>query len=128
MKRINQYTLFLAIVVLLSIMFFSSHATSLIPMLILLIISTLIALFSLFLIHHPTLQIRLSIYNTIILIALQIWLFIYFNSLKISDIFPIISAILSATSATLIRKEVLTSQVEELLGKYGKKRKRTKKN
>ncbi len=120
MKRINQLTLIFTATILLLIMFFSSGATSIVPMFILLIISFLISLLSLFLIHHRILQMRLCVYNAILLIALQLWLIISIAPLKLSDIFPIIAAILTIVAITMIRRDEATSRLVKTLKKHKK--------
>lgn len=120
MKQINQLTLILAASLLLFIMFFASGAVGVAPMLILLIISFLISLVSLFLIHHRTLQMRLCIYNSIILIALQVWILVSLSPLKLCDVFPVIAAILTVVAITMIRRDEATSRLVKTLKKYKK--------
>lgn len=123
MKQINQLTLILVAALLLLVMFFASGAVHIAPMLVLLIICFAISIFCLFLIHHRTLQMRLCIYNTILLIALQIWIFVSLSSFILCDVFPIIAAILTVVAITMIRRDEATSKLVKTLKKYKKNRK-----
>ena len=120
MKQINQLTLILAAALLLFIMFFASGMVGITPMLVLLIICFAISLLSLFLIHHRTLQLRLSIYNSILLIALQIWIFVSLRSFVLYDVFPAVATILTIVAITMIRRDEATSKLVKTLKKYKK--------
>lgn len=120
MKQINQLTLILAAALLLFILFFASGVVGITPMLVLLIICFAISLLSLFLIHHRTLQLRLSIYNSILLIALQIWIFVSLRSFVLCDVFPAVAAILTIVAITMIRRDEATSKLVKTLKMYKK--------
>ncbi len=130
MKNINQLTLILTAAVLLFIMFFSKVYTGYTPFLVMLIISFGISVLNLFLIHHRTLQIRLCIYNTIILIALQGWIAYVLLSIRdrihsfpLSSVFPLIAAVLTVVAISMIRRDKAVSQLVEVLRKQKKNRK-----
>jgi len=114
-------TLFLlATTILLGSLFFSTMAYTsteivkyieIMPCLIFTIISASIALMSIFLYKIRILQIRLSILNSIILLAYQAWLLYYFFSrpegtvFSITAVFPVIAAILSFTAMRYIARD-----------------------
>jgi len=71
------------------------------PFLIFTIITFAIAFITIFLFKHRMVQIRLSIFNSLILVAYQTWILYYFFSkqdgtaFSITAVFPIVAAILS---------------------------------
>jgi len=115
-----QTLLLVAATILLGSLFFSTMAytsaervkyTEFLPFLIFTIITTSIALISIFLYRHRIIQIRLSIFNTIILVAYQAWLLYYFFSrpegtvFSITAVFPIVAAILSFIAMKYITRD-----------------------
>ena len=127
MKKINHLTLILSSAVLMAIMIFGEIYRSYPPFLVLTVISLLISLSCLFLIHHRTLQMRLCVYNAIILLAYQIWIVVLFISLKkggltldrfpVSVVFPIICVILNFLAASMIRKAMASEAVMKIIKK-----------
>lgn len=76
------------------------------------IITFALAFVSIFLYRHRMLQIRVSVFNVIILIAFQGWiLWLFFNnrpqesSFSIFSVFPIVSAILIFTAIRYIARD-----------------------
>lgn len=131
MKHGNQFGLILAVVILLCVMYFSSVITGYLPFLILLIVSSVIAFLTLFLIHHRMLQIRLSIFNAIILFAFQCWLAYAFftrpagTRYPLTAVFPIVCAILTFLAVHDIATDEATVRTAEAIKKI-KKNKRKK--
>ena len=130
MKSINYLTLLLISAVLLFIMFFGKIYTAYTPFLVLLVITFGINLINLFLINHKNLQLRLCIYNAIVLIAFQVWIIIVFHQLKVSlvkfpvsMVFPIIAAILTIIAITLLRKNIAAEGLMKVLKKNKKNKK-----
>lgn len=130
MKNINQLTLILTAAVLLFIMFFSKVYTGYTPFLVMLIITFGISILNLFLIHHRNLQLRLCIYNTIVLLALQGWIAYVLLSLRdkihsfpLSSVFPLVAAILTVVAISMIRRDKAISQLVDVLKKQKKNRK-----
>lgn len=128
MKKINYLTLILASAVLMAIMFFGELYRAYPPFLVLTIISFLISLVNLFLIHHKTLQMRLCIYNAIVLLAYQVWIVYLLWSIKstsglslqkfpISVIFPIICVILNVIASGIIRRTIAAEDFMKMLRK-----------
>ncbi|MBR4801466.1 MAG: DUF4293 family protein [Bacteroidales bacterium] len=128
MKKINYLTLILASAVLMAIMFFGELYRAYPPFLVLTIISFLISLVNLFLIHHKTLQMRLCIYNAIVLLAYQVWIVYLLWSIKstsglslqkfpISVIFPIICVILNIIASGIIRRTIAAEDFMKMLRK-----------
>ena len=128
MKKINYLTLILASAVLMAIMFFGELYRAYPPFLVLTIISFLISLVNLFLIHHKTLQMRLCIYNAIVLLAYQVWIVYLLWSIKstsglslqkfpISVIFPIICVILNFIASGIIRRTIAAEDFMKMLRK-----------
>lgn len=110
MRKINHLTLLFIVAVLLFCMFFNHIYTGYIPFLVLLSVAFATTLFSLFLIHRPILCLRLTIYNSIILLAFQIWigyilLFALSGPVKLplTAIFPLICIILNILSINILR-------------------------
>lgn len=130
MKNINQLTLILIAAALLFIMFFSKVYTGYTPFLVMLIITFGLSVLNLFLIHHRNLQLRLCIYNTIILLALQGWIAYVLISIRsmirsfpLSSIFPLIAAILTVVAISMIRRDKAVSQLVDVLNRQKKNRK-----
>lgn len=130
MKNINQLTLILIAAALLFIMFFSKVYTGYTPFLVMLIITFGLSVLNLFLIHHRNLQLRLCIYNTIILLALQGWIAYVLISIRsmirsfpLSSIFPLIAAILTVVAISMIRRDKAVSQLVDVLKRQKKNRK-----
>lgn len=130
MKQINQLTLILAAAVLLSVMFFSKVYTGYTPFLVMLVITSGLSVVNLFLIHHRNLQLRLSIYNTIIMFALQGWIAYVLLSLRhsiskfpVTSVFPLIAAILTIAAIGMIARDKSASQLVSVLKKQKKNRK-----
>lgn len=130
MKNINQLTLILIAAALLFIMFFSKVYTGYTPFLVMLIITFGLSVLNLFLIHHRNLQLRLCIYNTIILLALQGWIAYVLISIRsmirsfpLSSIFPLIAAILTIVAISMIRRDKAVSQLVDVLKRQKKNRK-----
>ena len=130
MKSINYLTLLLISAVLLFIMFFGKIYTAYTPFLVLLVITFGINLINLFLINHKNLQLRLCIYNTIVLIAFQVWIIIVFHQLKVSlvkfpvsMVFPIIAAILTIIAIGLLRRNIAAEGLMKVLKKNRKNKK-----
>ncbi|MEN6619719.1 MAG: DUF4293 domain-containing protein [Rikenellaceae bacterium] len=115
-------TLFLlAATLMLGSLFFSTMAYTatervkyieILPCLIFTIITTAIALTSIFLYRQRVLQIRLSIINSIILVAYQAWILYYFffsrpesTAFSITAVFPIVAAILSFIAMRYIARD-----------------------
>ena len=128
MKKINYLTLILASAVLMAIMFFGELYRAYPPFLVLTIISFLISLVNLFLIHHKTLQMRLCIYNAIVLLAYQVWIVYLLWSIKstsglslqkfpISVTFPIICVILNIIASGIIRRTIAAEDFMKMLRK-----------
>lgn len=128
MKKINYLTLILASAVLMAIMFFGELYRAYPPFLVLTIISFLISLVNLFLIHHKTLQMRLCIYNAIVLLAYQVWIVYLLWNIKstsglslqkfpISVIFPIICVILNIIASGIIRRTIAAEDFMKMLRK-----------
>lgn len=125
-----QSAFLLAATSLLATLFFSAMAENLqesvkfieiVPLLIFDIITTVVAFTTIFLYRHRMLQIRLSIFNTIILLAFQGWI-IYLFAIRpentiftINSVFPIIAAILTWLAIRYIgRDEALIKSVNRL--------------
>ena len=130
--RLNYRTLLLISLVLLIIMFFGKVYTSYIPFLVLLVITTAISALNLFLVNHKSLQLRLAIYNTIVLIAFQLWIIYLFVQIKnstgmgfvrfpLSTVFPIICAILHILVIGMLRKSAAAEDVAATLKKFKKR-------
>ena len=130
--RLNYRTLLLISLVLLVIMFFGKVYTSYIPFLVLLVITTAISALNLFLVNHKSLQLRLAIYNTIVLIAFQVWIIYLFVHIKnstgmgfvrfpLSTVFPIICAILHILIIGMLRKSAVAEDVAATLKKFKKR-------
>lgn len=114
-------TLFLlAASILLGSHFFSTMAfttvekvkyVEILPCLIFTVITTAIAILSISLYKQRILQIRLSIFNCILLVAYQAWLLYYFFSrpegtvFSITAVFPIVAAVLSFTAMRYIARD-----------------------
>jgi len=135
MKKINYLTLILASAVLLAIMFFGEIYRAYTPFLVLTIITFAISAVSLFLIHHKTLQMRLCIYNAIVLIAYQIWIVYLFWQIKntnglslqkfpVSVIFPIICVILNLLAAGMLKRIIAAEDIKKFIADRKKKKKR----
>lgn len=127
MKLLNQYTFILSGVILLVCMFWGSCIISHSHLIVLTTISLLLLLFTLFLIHHPTLQMRICIYTMIVLIGLQIWIFFSATQIKIIDLFPILCAVLIFISVGYIRQEQTAANLIKVLDKYKQKKNQKKK-
>lgn len=125
-----QSAFLLAATSLLATLFFSPMAenlqesvkfTEVIPLLIFDIITTFVAFTTIFLYKNRMLQIRLSIFNTIMLLAFQGWI-IYLFAIRpentiftINSVFPIIAAILTWLAIRYIgRDEALVKSVNRL--------------
>ena len=131
MKRISPISIILIATIILTAMFFSNFYNGFTPFLILNIICFILSLLSIFLIHHRTLQMRFCIYNSIVLIALQIWALSYYfsnTSLHFSNnyssivvIFPIIAAILFFIAIGIIRRDIVGEKLINVLKKNKKK-------
>ena len=131
MKRISPISIILIATIILTAMFFSNFYNGFTPFLILNIICFILSLLSIFLIHHRTLQMRFCIYNSIVLIALQIWALSYYfsnTSLHFSNnyssivvIFPIIAAILFFIAIGIIRRDIVGEKLINNLKKNKKK-------
>jgi len=114
-------TLFLlAVTLLMTSQFFSVMVYSpsekvkylaLFPCIIFIVITTLISFFTIFLYHHRMLQIRITIFNTVLLIGYQAWLMYYFfkrpegTAFSWTAIFPAVSAILSILAIRYIARD-----------------------
>ena len=121
MKHGNQFGLILAVVILLCIMYFSSVITGYAPFLILLIAATAISFISIFLYRKRLIQIRLSIFNIIILIAYQAWIIYLFfdrpegSAFTTTAVFPAVAAILTWLAFRYIaRDEAMVRSVNRL--------------
>ena len=95
--------------------------TDIVPLLIFDIITTIVAFTTIFLYRHRMLQIRLSIFNAIILLAFQGWIIYLFvirpegTLFTINSVFPIIAAILTWLAIRYIgRDEALVKSVNRL--------------
>jgi len=115
-----QTLLLLAASALLFTMFFGVMASSaqesvkyyeIKPILLMNIVTFAMALISIFLYKYRVIQIRISIFNTVILLAFQGWiLWMFFNrpegsAFSLSSVFPIIAAILSFTAMKYIARD-----------------------
>ena len=125
-----QSAFLLAATSLLATLFFSDMAenlqetvkfTDIVPLLIFDIITTFVAFTTIFLYRHRMLQIRLSIFNAIILLAFQGWIIYLFvirpegTLFTINSVFPIIAAILTWLAIRYIgRDEALVKSVNRL--------------
>jgi len=114
-------TLFLlAAAILLGSLFFSTMAytntetvkyVDIMPCLIFTIITLSIALVSIFLYKRRMLQIRFSVFNSIILVAYQAWILYFFFSrpegtvFTLTAVFPVIAAICSFTAMRYIARD-----------------------
>ena len=136
MGRINYLTFILATAILMVVMFFGELYRSYPPFLALTVISFLISLVNLFLIHHKTLQIRLCVYNAIILVAYQVWIIYLLWSIKkhsglalekfpVSIVFPSICIILNILAISHLRR--ITASENLLTKLKANKKKNTKK-
>ena len=80
-------------------------------LLILNIVSFALAFFSIFLYKHRIIQIRVCIYNSIILLGFQGWiLWLFFNrpdgsAFSVTAVFPVVAAILSFTAMRYIARD-----------------------
>ena len=131
--KINYLTLILVSAILLGIMFFGEIYRAYTPVLVLTIITFVISAVNLFLIHHKELQLRLLIYNAIVLIAYQIWIVYLFWKLKsgngivlekfpISVVFPVICAILCFIAAGMLRRMIIEEDFKKTVGKSSNRR------
>ncbi|MDP3436435.1 MAG: DUF4293 family protein [Bacteroidales bacterium] len=115
-----QTLLLLAASALLFTMFFSVMATSaqesvkyfeIKPVLLMNIVTFAMAFISIFLYKHRVIQIRISIFNTVILLAFQGWiLWMFFNrpegsAFSVSALFPVVAAILSFIAMRYIARD-----------------------
>ena len=131
MKKINYLTLILASAVLLAIMLFGEIYRAYPPFLVLTAVTLLISVVNLFLIHHKRLQMRLCIYNSIVLVAYQVWIIwlLWFSSIKlvrfpVSTIFPIICVILNIVAIGMLRRIIAAEDVAKLIESRSSKGKR----
>ena len=108
-QRIQSLFLF-AVTAILSTLFFTVMAQSsqeivkfinIAPLLIFNIITTIVAFVSIFLYRHRVTQIRISIFNSLILVAYQAWIVYLFiirpegTAFTVNSVFPIIAAIIT---------------------------------
>ena len=94
---------------------------TLFPCVVFIIITTLLSFFTVFLYHHRILQIRITVFNSVVLAAYQIWLLYYFinrpegTALGWTAIAPAISVILSILAIRYIgRDEALVRTTKRL--------------
>ena len=133
MKKINYLTLLLACAVLLAVMLFGKIYRSYPPFLILTIVTFGLSLVNLFLIHHKNIQIRLCIYNSIVLLAYQVWIvwLLWFSGLTVvrfpvSTVFPVICIILNIIVIGILRKTIAAEEFMKLMEKRAKNGKKNR--
>ncbi len=91
------------------------------PFLILIILSTIISFLSIFLYRHRIVQIRASVFNSVILAAYQIWiLYLFFTRpqesvFSVTALFPFVSLVLTILAIKYIaRDEALVRSLNSL--------------
>jgi len=103
------------------------------PCIVFIIITTLISFITIFLYHHRVLQIRVTIFNTIILVAYQAWLLYYFFQRPEGTVFgwtaiaPAISAVLSFLAIRYIGRDEALVRTTKRLRNIERHRKRVSK-
>ena len=128
-QRIQSLFLFAASAIL-GTLFFSVMAQSslesvkfinIAPLLILNIITTLVSFVSIFLYRHRVIQIRVSIFNSLILVAYQAWIIYLFiirpegTAFTVNSVFPIVAAIITWLAIRYIgRDEAMVRSVNRL--------------
>lgn len=139
MKKINYLTIILASTVLLGVMLFGEIYRSYPPFLILTVITFGLSLVSLFLIRKKNLQVRLLVYNSIVLLAYQGWIIWLFWKIKhtsgltmdkfpVSVVFPVICVILNIIAISMLRKSIAAEDFMKLMQKMqGSKKDKSKK-
>ncbi len=104
-------TLFLLAASALTFSLFFSVMANVTPVLIMIIVSFSVSFVSIFMYRKRVLQIRLNVFNTVILIALQGWiLWLYLSAqdstyLTTTVVFPAVSAILSMMAIKYIARD-----------------------
>jgi len=107
--------------------------TQMVPFLILVIITTLISFFSIFLYRHRIVQIRVSVFNSVILAAYQAWIMYLFftrpegSVFSVTALFPLVSLLLTLTAIKYIaRDEALVRSLNSLRKSRDNARKKRK--
>lgn len=102
------------------------------PCIIFIAITTLVSFLTIFLYHHRMLQIRITIFNTGLLIGYQIWLMYYFfkrpegTAFSWTAIFPVVSAILSILAIRYIARDEALVRTAKRLRSIEKNRNKVK--
>ncbi len=102
------------------------------PCIIFIAITTLVSFLTIFLYHHRMLQIRITIFNTVLLIGYQIWLMYYFfkrpegTAFSWTAIFPVVSAILSILAIRYIARDEALARTAKRLRSIEKNRNKVK--
>ena len=100
------------------------------PFVILLLVSTIVCFFTIFLYRHRMAQIRLCTFNTLILIAFQAWVaYIFFTSeeglaFSVTALFPGVCAILTFVALRFIARDEAVVRAASSIRSVKKNRKR----